>query len=688
MPWCCARGAATPLLSEPGRPVPDPFGPMLIQPNPAALVITAGTGEGIFIERLKHSGWQLTIAPPHQAEPLCVQLRPHLVLIDNRLPDLTTMAKQLHQISNVDDTFFVVISEKPLSEKRRRSLAHAEILHNILWNSRDTSLVEWVSRMTTRLRVVPALFAVLDEADQAVEVIDDSRVVLYVNRAYENVTGCLRGEVIGQQESDVRRKSLPRPREDDRRRSSDWKCIRVPSSSCSNQYVYVKRRSLDGGIYRDVSLKSIRSQAMIEAPISEVISMLRDAAGRCEGESAQLVKDAVKVLSSHELYLPNLQKIRDGDQRVAAQYYDGLVRVGTLHHPPRHRKRSVVDAYKDKRGSHGERRRVSADVKNALENDHLWNYDILQLERVTEHHALSQLGMKIFERWKVADVLQCQEDILARWLNTIEMHYHAGNAYHNATHAADVLQATSYFLDQPTVADHVIDTHGVAALLAAAVHDLDHPGRGNAFLINTRQSLAILYNDQSVLENHHVALAFQLTLQQNSNVNIFGALSRDEFSTMRAAVVEMVLATDIRRHFEYLAKFNQMNIVDVADEQREQNSMIVCNMLVKCADISNPCRDWVTCQKWAYRIVEEYFEQTREEKEKGLPLTMEFFDRESCCVPVTQTGFVDMFVREAFSCWSEFAHLPQLLHILDQNYEHWKQMQPGWTPANNIGLLS
>lgn len=43
-------------------------------------------------------------------------------------------------------------------------------------------------------------------------------------------------------------------------------------------------------------------------------------------------------------------------------------------------------------------------------------------------------------------------------------------------------------------------------------------GRGNAFLINTRQSLAVLYNDHSVLENHHVALAFQLTLQQNSNV--------------------------------------------------------------------------------------------------------------------------------------------------------------------------
>ncbi|EPB78489.1 hypothetical protein ANCCEY_02449 [Ancylostoma ceylanicum] len=66
-------------------------------------------------------------------------------------------------------------------------------------------------------------------------------------------------------------------------------------NSVGNQYVYMKRRSTDTTMYRDVSLKSIRSQAgMVEAPISEVLSLLRDAAGRVEGDAAQLVKDAVK----------------------------------------------------------------------------------------------------------------------------------------------------------------------------------------------------------------------------------------------------------------------------------------------------------------------------------------------------------------------------------------------------------
>jgi high affinity cAMP-specific and IBMX-insensitive 3',5'-cyclic phosphodiesterase 8 len=72
-------------------------------------------------------------------------------------------------------------------------------------------------------------------------------------------------------------------------------------------------------------------------------------------------------------------------------------------------------------------------------------------------------------------------------LAVIEANYQSGNAYHNATHAADVLQATSYFLNSDPVGQLIQDQHAPAALIAATVHDLDHPGRGNAFLMNTRQ---------------------------------------------------------------------------------------------------------------------------------------------------------------------------------------------------------
>lgn len=60
----------------------------------------------------------------------------------------------------------------------------------------------------------------------------------------------------------------------------------------------------------------------------------------------------------------------------------------------------------------------------------------------------------------------------------------------------------------------------VAALIAATVHDVDHPGRTNSFLCNAGSELAILYNDTAVLESHHAALAFQLTGRDGKS-NIF-----------------------------------------------------------------------------------------------------------------------------------------------------------------------
>ena len=48
----------------------------------------------------------------------------------------------------------------------------------------------------------------------------------------------------------------------------------------------------------------------------------------------------------------------------------------------------------------------------------------------------------------------------------------------------------------------------LACLLAAAVHDFEHLGISNDFLVKTDDERAIKYNDRSVNENHHVAAAF------------------------------------------------------------------------------------------------------------------------------------------------------------------------------------
>ena len=48
---------------------------------------------------------------------------------------------------------------------------------------------------------------------------------------------------------------------------------------------------------------------------------------------------------------------------------------------------------------------------------------------------------------------------------------------------------------------------------SAAVHDYEHGGLNNDFLIKTAHPLAMRYNDQSPLENHHISAAALLLMQ-------------------------------------------------------------------------------------------------------------------------------------------------------------------------------
>lgn len=80
------------------------------------------------------------------------------------------------------------------------------------------------------------------------------------------------------------------------------------------------------------------------------------------------------------------------------------------------------------------------------------------------------------------------------------------------------------------------------ALVSAAAHDIDHPGRSSAFLCNSNSSLAVLYNDVCVLESHHAALMFRLTLN-DEKINIFKNLDRETYKLVRSIIIDMILVS-------------------------------------------------------------------------------------------------------------------------------------------------
>jgi hypothetical protein len=83
------------------------------------------------------------------------------------------------------------------------------------------------------------------------------------------------------------------------------------------------------------------------------------------------------------------------------------------------------------------------------------------------------------------------------------------NPYHNATHAADVVQTTAALLAGAKPASAASAAEGAPAwlkdgrlqafilLVAAAVHDAGHLGRNNNFLVETKHPLALEFNNKS-----------------------------------------------------------------------------------------------------------------------------------------------------------------------------------------------
>lgn len=70
--------------------------------------------------------------------------------------------------------------------------------------------------------------------------------------------------------------------------------------------------------------------------------------------------------------------------------------------------------------------------------------------------------------------------------------------------------------------------HGLVlltAIFSAMVHDYEHLGLNNDFLVKTKHPLALVYNDRSPMEQHHLAAAF--TLLQQADMNFLAGLPDD-----------------------------------------------------------------------------------------------------------------------------------------------------------------
>ncbi|XP_069327275.1 cGMP-inhibited 3',5'-cyclic phosphodiesterase 3B isoform X1 [Eulemur rufifrons] len=345
------------------------------------------------------------------------------------------------------------------------------------------------------------------------------------------------------------------------------------------------------------------------------------------------------------------------------------------------------------------------DYDSLIEKMSNWNFQIFELvEKMGEKSGriLSQVMYTLFQDTGLLDIFKIPTQQFVKYFCALEDGYR-DIPYHNRIHATDVLHAVWYLTTRPIPGlQQIHNDHGtgnetdsdgrinlgriayisskscsipdesygclssnipalelMALYVAAAMHDYDHPGRTNAFLVATNAPQAVLYNDKSVLENHHAASAWNLYLSR-PEYNFLLNLDHVEFKRFRFLVIEAILATDLKKHFDFLAEFNA-KANDVNSNGIEWNSendrLLVCQVCIKLADINGPAKVRDLHLKWTEGIVNEFYEQGDEEANLGLPISP-FMDRSSPQLAKLQESFITHIVGPLCNSYDAAGLLP------------------------------
>ncbi|KAF9225714.1 HD-domain/PDEase-like protein [Gyrodon lividus] len=284
-------------------------------------------------------------------------------------------------------------------------------------------------------------------------------------------------------------------------------------------------------------------------------------------------------------------------------------------------------------------------------------------------------------------------------------HLYCGqNSYHNFQHALDVLQASQAFLcaagivppasilcedtgtwrpDKGGRKDHLVfslDNMDLFALFVAAIgHDVGHPGLTNVFMKNANAPLSAVFDGKSALEHMHYALLIQAMRHHG----LGSLLDRPNGGQIfRKSLAGIVLATDMSVHFEFMKHFGLL--VDGKDLPLSDQKLLLCQAIIKCADVSNPSRPPGVSHYWASALMAEWNCQASLEKLWQLPPSVQTLE-----CPLAQVRgqiyFISTFAKPLMDITAK--GVPEMQKFADQctsNLAMWEARRLELTTANGL----
>jgi len=192
----------------------------------------------------------------------------------------------------------------------------------------------------------------------------------------------------------------------------------------------------------------------------------------------------------------------------------------------------------------------------------------------------------------------------------------------------------------------------VSLILAAICHDVGHPGFTNSFMVNTKSQIALVYNDISVLENHHASVTFS-TLQKQE-CNVLEGLSTEDWFTIRKRIIELILATDMKDHYDLISLLRiRKTAADFDIERNGDDAWLLSKLCLKAGDISHAALIWDQHYKWSWCLAEEFQLQGNHEENLGLPKGPLTDSLDKARFAKYQSGFLNFVAMPLFALLDE-----------------------------------
>lgn len=230
---------------------------------------------------------------------------------------------------------------------------------------------------------------------------------------------------------------------------------------------------------------------------------------------------------------------------------------------------------------------------------------------------LCAIVFSFFEEFNLCNRLNVDDDILQNLILAIFETYN-DVPFHNYYHAFSVCHMTYMMIRHCDCARFLTSLDIFSALIAALSHDADHPGVSNSYLVAIQNPLAVLHNDDAVLERHHASTTTKIMAEDDNNV--LANMKPEDYKHARKVILAAIIGTDMSRHMDHVTALHER-----ADRTRStpferasvKDRVSLVSNIVHCADLSAQTLPSVVSEVFEGRLMEEFSQQSAKEVEDG-----------------------------------------------------------------------